>query len=209
VRDPERTAAAFGFRPMTVRQAVRAAMDGEAATVSTGLFDRRAGRSGGVYTMRAKAALPPARVTQVRAHFEAIGGSLSWYPLAWAWRARIALGRLLGERLTLQRPDELRAGARVDWWTVVRADAEHLELMATEWWFGEGWLGWRTHKDTGLLEQVAAMRPRGLLGLAYWQLLRPLHFQIFRVMTRRLVRSGPLGDDAGAGSDAGRYVDAE
>jgi uncharacterized protein YbjT (DUF2867 family) len=187
VGDPERTAAAFRFRPMTVRHAVRAAMDGEAAAVSTGLFDRGPGRSGGVYTMRATAALPPARLTDVRADLEGIGGSLGWYPMAQAWRLRIALGWLLGERLSLQRPDELRAGARVDWWTVVRADPECLELMATEWWFGEGWLGWRTRKGAGLLEQVAAMRPRGLLGLAYWQLLRPLHFLVFRVMTRTLV----------------------
>jgi uncharacterized protein YbjT (DUF2867 family) len=188
VDDPERTAVAFRFRPMTVRQAVRAAMEGEAAAVSTGLFDRGPGRSGGVYTMRATAALPPARLTQVRADLEGIGGSLGWYPMAEAWRLRIALGWVLGERLSLQRPDELRAGARVDWWTVVRADPEHVELMATSWWFGEGWLGWRTRRGAGLLEQVAAMRPRGLLGLAYWQLLRPLHFLVFRVMTRSLVR---------------------
>jgi uncharacterized protein YbjT (DUF2867 family) len=194
VRDPERTATAFGFRPMTVRDAVRAAMDGEAAAVSTGLFDRRPGRSGGVYTMRAQAALAPAGATEVRARLEGIGGNLSWYPMAWAWRTRIALGRLLGERLSLQRPDELRAGAHVDWWTVVRADGEHFELMATEWWFGEGWLGWRTRSETGVLEQVAAMRPRGLIGLAYWQLLRPLHFFVFRVMARGLVRRAVVGD---------------
>lgn len=211
VGDPDRTAAAFGFQPMTVRQAVRAAVDGEAAAVSAGLFGRRPGRAGGVYTMRAGAALPAAAVAEARAHLDRIGGSLAWYPMAWAWRLRIALGRVLGERLSLGRPDQLRAGARVDWWTVVRADAEHLELVATDWWFGEGWLGWRARAGSGRLEQVAAMRPRGLVGLAYWQLLRPLHFLVFSVMVRSVARRarrrsppGPGAGEAGARGAAER-----
>jgi len=188
VGDSERTAAAFGFQPMTVRQAVVAAVDGEAAAVSAGLYARRPGRSNGIYTMRAEASLPPTEVAEARAYLDRIGGNLAWYPMQWAWRLRIALGRVLGERLSVGRPDELRAGAQVDWWTVVRADPEHLELVATEWWFGEGWLAWRARVGSGRLEQVAAMRPRGLVGLAYWQLLRPLHFLVFRVMVRSVVR---------------------
>lgn len=211
VRDPERTAAAFGFSPTTVRHAVRAATQGEVAATSAGLFDLRPGRSGGVYAMRADALLPPDRLAQVRARLDGIGGRLSWYPMAWAWRLRIMLGRLLGERLSMRRPDRLRAGAQVDWWTVVRADREHLELVATEWWFGEGWLGWRTADGTGRLEQVAAMRPRGIVGLVYWQVLRPLHFLVFRVMVRSLVRQArrpgaptPSSGDRGSGGEAAR-----
>lgn len=188
VRDPARTASAFGFQPLTVREAVHAAMQEEATAVSVGLFGRTPGRSGGVYTMRADAALPSAQVERVRAHLGQVGGSLAWYPLAWAWWLRIALGRLFGERLLLSRPAQLRAGEGVDWWTVVRCDDEHLELVATAWLFGEGWLGWRTAAASGYLEQVAAMRPRGLAGLAYWQVLRPIHFLVFRVMVRDLVR---------------------
>lgn len=188
VRDPDRTATAFGFSPKTVRQAVHAAMREEVAATSAGLFDLQPGRSGGVYTMRADATLPPEHLAEVRSHLDGIGGRLSWYPMAWAWWLRIALGRVLGEHLSLVRPGELQAGTRVDWWTVVHTDSELLELVATEWWFGEGWLAWRIGNGTGRLEQVAAMRPRGLVGLLYWQLLRPLHFFVFRFMVRSLVR---------------------
>lgn len=211
VRDPERTAAAFGFSPTTVRHAVRAAAQEEVAATSAGLYDLCPGRSGGVYTMRADAVLPPDQLGRVRARLGGIGGRCSWYPMAWAWRVRIMLGRALGERLSMRRPDRLRAGARVDWWTVVRADRQHLELVATEWWFGEGWLGWRIADGTGRLEQVAAMRPRGVVGLVYWQVLRPLHFLVFRVMVRSLVRQArwpgaptPTSGDGGSGGGAAR-----
>jgi uncharacterized protein YbjT (DUF2867 family) len=200
VEDPDRTAASFGVQPMTVRQAVEAAVDGESAAVSAGLFELPPGRGGGVYTMRTETALPPSEVAEARAQLDRIGGDLAWYPMRWAWWLRIALGRMLGERLSLGRPDEVRTGAHVDWWTVVRADAEHLELVATDWWFGEGWLAWRAREGSGRLEQVAAMRPRGLLGLAYWQLLRPLHFLVFRVMVRSLVRRARRPATPGSGS---------
>ena len=188
VQDAARTEAAFGFRPKTVRQAVTEAVEGEVAAVSSGLFGRESGREGGVYTMRAEAVLPADEVVEVRRHLHGIGGALGWYPMAWAWRLRIALGRVLGEHLSLLRPEQLHPGARVDWWRVVRVDPEHLELVAEDWWFGEGWLGWRTAVGSGRLEQAAAMRPRGLVGLAYWQLLRPFHYLVFRVMVRNLVR---------------------
>ncbi len=201
VGDAHRTSAAFGIRPMTVRQAVQAAVDGEVAAVSAGLFDRPPGRAGGVYTMRSTAALPKAEVAGTRAHLDTIGGSLGWYPMPWAWRLRIALGRTMGERLSLRRPDALQAGASVDWWTVVRADPEHLELVATDWWFGEGWLAWRAEVGSGRLEQIAAMRPRGVVGLAYWQLLRPVHYLVFRVMVRSLTRKARRRSPSGAGAD--------
>jgi hypothetical protein len=38
------------------------------------------------------------------------------------------------------------------------------------------------------MEQAAAFRPKGLLGLAYWWALWPVHQVVFRVMVRGRIR---------------------
>ena len=39
---------------------------------------------------------------------------------------------------------------------------------------------------------MAALRPKGLLGLAYWRMLWPVHFVVLRVMARGQVRRARL-----------------
>jgi uncharacterized protein YbjT (DUF2867 family) len=181
-------ALAFGVGPMPVRAAIVRALDDEAARVSAELFDRPAGLVGGVYTVKRKVALAPGAVAAVRANLGRVGGDLDWYGLSAAWRLRIMLGWPFGERLCLSRPDRLGVGAKVDWWTVTRYDADHLVLATTDWFCGEGWLGYQLAPSSASLEQVAAFRPKGLLGLAYWRMLWPVHFVVFRLMASRQVR---------------------
>jgi uncharacterized protein YbjT (DUF2867 family) len=184
VHDGARALRTFTVRPLTVTEAIVRAIDEENERVSEGLFSRRAGLVGGVYTMRCDTPVSKDLVDHVRANLGRVGGELGWYGMPRAWRLRLRLGRFFGERLSLRRPERIEEGSRVDWWTVTRADEDHLVLAATDWFCGEGWLGYRIASSPLRLEQVAAFRPKGLLGLAYWRLLWPVHWVVFRLMAR-------------------------
>jgi uncharacterized protein YbjT (DUF2867 family) len=200
VHDAGPATSAFTVRPRPVGDAIKRAVDEEAERVTTGLFDRPEGRSGGVYTVRCATALREDLVTTVRGDLRRVGGDLDWYGMAWAWRLRLRLGRPFGERLGLQRPEKFQVGAQADWWTVTRADDDHLALATDEWFCGEGWLGYRIARSPLRLEQVAAFRPRGLSGLAYWRLLWPVHWVVFRMMARSHVRRArAVGRSSAAG----------
>ena len=129
----------------------------------------------------------PSAIEAARDDLAQVGGDLSWYGVAWAWALRLALGRLFGEKLWTRRPDRLTPGAQPT---------------------GGGWCGpiptnWCWPRSGGSaetagspadrrapprMEQAAAFRPKGLLGLAYWWALWPVHQVVFRVMVRSRVR---------------------
>jgi uncharacterized protein YbjT (DUF2867 family) len=188
VHDAERTYAALGITALPVREAVRRAISDEGKRVSAGLLDRSLSLGSGVYAIRCAARLDHDRIDAVRDDLAQVGGALSWYGAAWAWALRVALGRIFGEKLGIRRPNRLTAGETADWWKVVRADPDHLVLASVGWFCGDGWLAWRVTDAPPRLEQAAAFRPKGLLGLAYWWILWPIHQVVFRIMVRCRVR---------------------
>jgi hypothetical protein len=197
VRTREHTDAAFTVRPLTVEEALRAALDEQATSVTATLFDRPHGLLDGVYTHRRYARVRVANVgadrtvAGVAADLDDCGGRLSWYGLPLAWHLRLGAGRLFGEDLRLSRPERVRTGATVDWWTVESRTPESLVLSTTSWFCGEAWLGFRvTPSDPVRIEQVGSLRTKGLLGMAYWWILLPIHQVAFRSMVRhRVVRA--------------------
>jgi len=198
VRRPEATAAAFGVRPMPVAAAIRCAIDDEAERVSAGLFERPGGLGSAVYSMRCEVALDPELAKAVSANLEEAGGDLSWYGAAAAWRLRLLIGRLVGERLDLHRPERIEVGASVDWWKVTRVDEAHLELASTSFLCGDSWLGYRIGSSPSRLEQIAVFRPKGVAGLAYWGALWPVHWVIFRVMERARIAAPERPEEPGS-----------
>jgi len=200
VRTRDRTDAAFAVRPLTVESAIRVALDTQADWITASLFGRRHGLEEGVYTDRSRAVLRPAdvgadgRVTGFADDLDDIGGKLSWYGLPLAWLLRITLGHWFGEDLRLGRPEEMTTGSRVDWWTVVVREDEALVLRSYEWFCGEAWLGFRVAPDgPPAIEQVGSLRTKGVLGMAYWWALWPVHQVAFRAMVqhrRARVRRG-------------------
>jgi uncharacterized protein YbjT (DUF2867 family) len=191
VQERERTDAAFTVRPLSVAAAIRAALDDQATGIGTTLFDRRHGLADGVYTDRSRARVhpgdlgPDGSVRGLAEDLDDAGGHLSWYGLPFAWLARITLGHLFGEDLRLDRPDDVRPGAAVDWWTVEAREPETLVLRSNDWFCGEAWLGYRVSPDEPVaVEQVGSLRTRGILGMAYWWLLWPIHQVAFRAMVR-------------------------
>jgi uncharacterized protein YbjT (DUF2867 family) len=181
VTDPEPTRAAFAVTPMSVADALKAALDAQDADVTASLLDRAGGLVDGVYTVTQDVAIPTDTEVAITRELERIGGSYRWYGAGAAWRLRVALGRLFGERLRLRRAPALVEGAVVDWWRVARTEPGILVLRSDGWVPGDAWLGYRA--QAGRLHQVAAFRPKGVPGFLYWKLLVPVHRVAFRVMT--------------------------
>ena len=186
VTDPERTRRAFSVTPMGVESALTAALHEQSDQVARFLFGRRSGLMDGVYSAVVDVAVQPGLDEAVTRDFEEIGGTLSWYGAAVGWAGRLLLGRLVGERLRLGKPDLVEPGALVDWWRISRIGSGELVLGGVGWFFGDAWLGFRV-KD-GSLHQVAAFRPLGIPGFLYWKLLWPVHDLAFARMARHRIR---------------------
>jgi uncharacterized protein YbjT (DUF2867 family) len=182
VRDAARTEAAFSVRPIGVYEAISRALDDQAIEVELGLLDRNSGLADGVYSEQVSLATSPGEADAIDADLERIGGSYEWYGLPLAWRVRRAIGFIVGERWGLRRPSSIRAGERVDWWTIARRRQRELVLRGVGWLAGDAWLGWRC--DERSLVQVGALRPKGVPGLLYWKLLQPIHRRVFVALAR-------------------------
>ena len=89
----------------------------------------------------------------------------------------------------------LRLGDALDFWRVTAIDApNHLELRAEMKLPGVATLRFdlspRPSGTPGTtLVMTARFRPHGLLGIAYWYAVLPLHGIVFNGMLRGLVRS--------------------
>ncbi len=191
VIDPTTTAAAFSVRPLSVARAIAAALDEQDAAITATLFDRRHGLQDGVYTDRSAAKVrrrgmaADGSVAGLAADLDDAGGRLSWYGLPFAWLARIVLGHLFGEDLRLGRPTHVEVGSNVDWWTVEAREPDLIVLRSRGWFCGEAWLGFRAAPSGApAIEQVGALRTKGVLGMAYWWALWPIHLVAFRAMVR-------------------------
>ncbi|HUZ40742.1 MAG TPA: DUF2867 domain-containing protein [Acidimicrobiales bacterium] len=181
-----RTKQAFSVVPMTVERALVAALDQQDEEVARSLFTRRPGQRDGVYTVAISLAIPVGLEDSIRRDLKSIGGTLSWYGAAPGWALRLALGRVVGEKLRPKRPEALVPGALVDWWRIDQVDDTQLVLRSEGWFPGDAWLGYCIHE--GSLQQVAAFRPRGIPGFIYWTLLGPFHCIVFNQMVRHRIR---------------------
>jgi uncharacterized protein YbjT (DUF2867 family) len=186
VVDPEPTHRAFSVHPKGIEQALAQALDDQDREVTSSLLSRSQGLIDGVYTVVVEVRFPPADSIPIAQDLEAIGGEFRWYGCAWGWAFRLALGRLVGEGLRLQRPLRVVAGATVDWWSIARSEPGELVLRSVGWFPGDAWLGYRVSGDS--LRQVAAFRPLGIPGFLYWKLLGPIHLIVFNRMARHRLR---------------------
>ena len=126
---------------------------------------------------------------------ERIGGKTGWYYADWLWQLRGFLDLLaggVGLRRGRRDPNKLSVGDAVDFWRVESIEpARMLRLHAEMRLPGRAWLqfeieGKESHCS---IRQTAIFDPVGVLGLAYWCALYPLHVLVFRGMLRGIVRS--------------------
>ena len=203
------------IRPRGVRDAVARALaneDGEIAETrwSDALSATRerhrswGGESFGSRIVDSRAAVVAAAPESAFAPIRRIGGEAGWYYGTWLWRLRGFLDVLaggIGLRRGRRDPEELVPGDALDFWRVEAVEPNRLLRLHAEMKVpGRAWLQFEVSPAAGgsLVRQTAIFDPVGMLGLAYWYVLYPVHALIFAGMLRAIARAGERSRPAGA-----------
>jgi uncharacterized protein YbjT (DUF2867 family) len=139
-----------------------------------------------------RVAAPPSRAFDP---IRRIGGRRGWYGYDVLWRFRGFLDLLVGGvgmRRGRPRPDEVAVGDTVDFWRVTTLEPDRtLGLEAEMKLPGRAWLEFEVTPDGAgsRIRQTAIFEPSGLLGLAYWYGIYPLHALVFRSMLAGIARA--------------------
>lgn len=134
---------------------------------------------------------PEAAFTPIRR----IGGATGWYAYDWLWRLRGFLDLLLGGvgvRRGRPDPDVVHVGDAIDFWRVEAYEPGRLLRLHAEMKLpGRAWLEFEVEPTDGgaAIRQTALYDPVGLLGLAYWYLISPLHLLVFSGMLKNIARA--------------------
>jgi uncharacterized protein YbjT (DUF2867 family) len=143
-----------------------------------------------------------------------IGGGHGYYAADWLWRLRGLMDRLVGGpglRRGRRDPEQVGYGDALDFWRVTDVEAPHRIALRAEMKVpGEALLEFELRPDGEdgrvRLVQTARFIPKGLLGLAYWYLVLPLHGFVFRGMLDGIRREAEGESDRGP-SRAGGEVE--
>lgn len=204
VEDPS-ALEAFPIRPRGLEEAISRALRNEDreyaqtrwsdALSSGGVKPRWGGVRFGSRIVDSRTASVHVPAESAFAPIQRIGGKTGWYYGNWLWRLRGILDRFLGGvGLRRGRRDavDLRVGEALDFWRVEAFEPGHLLRLQAEMKLpGRAWLEFAVTagEDGSTIRQTAIFDPLGLLGLAYWYSLYPLHRMIFAGMLRALVRA--------------------
>lgn len=115
-----------------------------------------------------------------------IGGQCGYWGADWLWWLRGLMDKSIGGpglRRGRRHPQQLNYGEAVDFWRVSGYEQPTwLRLRAEMKLPGDAELEFRVQAiddRTSKLIQTARFRPRGLLGLAYWYTVLPMHAFVF------------------------------
>ena len=123
-----------------------------------------------------------------------IGGENGWYFGTFLWKIRGLLDELVGGvglRRGRKSPEYVGVGETIDWWRVEEYEANHLLRLFAEMIVpGRAWLEFevRPEGDGASIRQTAIFDPKGIVGLAYWYTLYPIHKLMFRGMLRQIAK---------------------
>ncbi len=133
---------------------------------------------------------PPAVVF---APIQRIGGDNGWYVVDKLWQLRGALDALVGGpgfRRGRRDPVNVEVGDTIDFWRVECFEQDRLLRLAAEMKVpGRAWLEFEVEPDGNggsKVRQTAIFDPAGIIGLAYWYALWPVHAYIFRGLVQRI-----------------------
>ena len=125
-----------------------------------------------------------------------VGGGHGWYAADRLWKLRGWLDRLFGGpglRRGRRDPERVSYGEALDFWRVTGLERdERLSLRAEMRLPGEALLEFQLSplpQGGTELTQIARFRPKGLLGLAYWGAVLPLHSFVFSGMLGGIQRA--------------------
>ncbi|MBN1854258.1 MAG: SDR family oxidoreductase [Pirellulales bacterium] len=142
------------------------------------------------------------------APIQRIGGKTGWYYGNWLWQIRGILDLWVGGvglRRGRRKAADLCVGDVVDFWRVEAFEPNHLLRLKAEMKLpGRAWLEFEVIPEVdnhhSSIRQTAIFDPLGLLGMAYWYCLYPLHRMIFVGMLRRLVQAAEKASGRGMSS---------
>ncbi|MFH2127708.1 MAG: DUF2867 domain-containing protein, partial [Pseudomonadota bacterium] len=138
----------------------------------------------------------PLPAEQVWPHLAEVGGRRGWHRQTWLWKLRGALDKLVGG-VGLGRgrrsAGEIRVGEALDFWRVLAVEPpRRLLLLAQMKLPGQATLEITlTPQGEAACEvrMVASFLPNGIMGLAYWYGVWPLHHWVFQGMLPGLART--------------------
>jgi uncharacterized protein YbjT (DUF2867 family) len=185
-------------RPVGVREAIASALRNEDsrfaqtrwsdALSAAGEPPRWGGARFGNRLVDSRSMLVAAAPSSVFVAVERIGGASGWYYANWLWVLRGWLDLLLGGvgmRRGRREPQRVLVGDALDCWRVELIEpGRRLRLAAEMKLPGRAWLEFEVTPagDGTELRQTATFDPLGLLGLAYWYAVWPLHQLVFAGM---------------------------
>jgi hypothetical protein len=144
-----------------------------------------------------------------------IGGGHGWYAGDMLWRIRGLLDQLVGGpglRRGRRDPERVEFGEALDFWRVIGLERDRqLKLLAEMKLPGIATLEFQLEdvSDQALrpapqtrLVMTARFQPRGLLGIAYWYAVLPLHHFVFGGMLKGIKRAAEQDGRAGRETNA-------
>ncbi len=193
-----------GVRPRGFREAIERALSNEdremaqtrwSDALSSGDTRQWGGESFGSRIVDSRSVRVPHAPPQAFEPIRRIGGGTGWYYGNWLWRLRGFLDLLVGGvgvRRGRRDPRTLVPGDALDFWRVEAIEPDALLRLSAEMKLpGRAWLQFEVEPDGegALVRQTALFDPQGLLGLAYWYALYPLHQLVFAGMLRGIARA--------------------
>lgn len=138
-----------------------------------------------------------------------VGGGHGWYAADTLWRIRGWMDQLVGGpglRRGRRHTENVEYGEALDFWRVISVQKDRSLLLRAEMKLpGVATLGFEIdpppsdqdearpaaspNQETTDLQMTARFRPKGLLGLAYWYAVLPLHGFVFRGMLNGIKRA--------------------
>lgn len=197
-----------GHERLTIRQAMDAALGKvqqgavETAWSDAGVMPGDPSWAGGTEFVDRRETVASAASPAVWSAVCALGGDHGYYAVDWLWRLRGIMDRLWGGpglRRGRRSADDLRLGDALDFWRVTAIEPpRRLTLTAEMKLPGVATLSFDVEPATGAegftrLVMTARFRPRGLLGIAYWYAVLPLHGFVFRGMLKGLAQAAERG----------------
>jgi len=196
----------FSIRPMGVREAMACALRNEdtgfartrwsdAVSAAPSAPRQWGGTRFGNRLVDSRSTRVGASPARVFATVEGIGGAAGWHYANWLWTLRGWLDLLMGGvgmRRGRRDPQRLQVGDTLDCWRVeFIKPGQRLRLVAEMKLPGRAWLEIEAQPDGDgtHLRQTAMFDPVGLLGLAYWYGIWPLHQVVFAGMLRGIAKS--------------------
>ncbi len=199
----------------TVQQSVRAALgkiqtrDVETRWSTAGALPTDPSWSGGAVYRDVRERIIDAPPEATFAAVCRIGGEHGYWGSDFLWAVRGWMDQAIGGpglRRGRRDPQRTGVGEVIDFWRVSAYEPGRLLQLHAEMWLpGEAELQFQVQpiepKQPGgpqrsSLQQMARFRPRGLLGLAYWYAVCPLHEIVFPIMLRGIRKEAIAIDSA-------------